>query len=250
MFNYFRQKIQAVYYYYSRYQLRKMVPKFDSIINEYSQVSDTTGTKYPTLYQAVKIIFKHKPRYILESGTGTSTLIFAEAVSLLQEKDKKYECLIVSMESVPEWYDIANANLPERYNGNVEIILGERKLFQYSMFRGYIHSNIPKYNYDLVFVDGPNYNDEHGSSSCMDGVYARLISNVKNIWCVVDTRVSTVFVMQKIFGLGVVKYHGFKRTCAFLMPPLIDRAILSSGKFNNTLFGKLECKPLTKNKIG
>ena len=109
-------KIFALYDRYCKYRLNKLLPGIQQIINDYTSKTKSTGTKYPTLYNVVKIILKKKPRYILELGTGTSTIVLAETILQIQKKDPSYNCKIVSMESVQEWYDMATQLLPKNYS--------------------------------------------------------------------------------------------------------------------------------------
>lgn len=235
-------KAYAIYSYYAWYRLKRILPKIDEIIHDYGAKSATTGTKYPTLYKSVRSIIKTKPRFILESGTGTSTLVLAELVLSLQDKDPNYCCKIISMESIQEWYDIAVAMLPKKYQEVVEIRLGEREKYDYSIFRGYVHSNIPKLPYEFVLLDGPSYNDENGSSTCMDAIKVRQMSEAETINCVIDTRNSTVFMMQKIFGLRYSRYYPFMRTCLITMKKIKATPRLDSKSFTFDINGKLSLK--------
>ena len=106
------------------------------------------------------------------------------------------------------------------------------------MFRGYIHSNVPDRPFDMVFLDGPNYSDSMGSSTCMDAVKTRLESDKDLIYCVIDTRVSSVFMMQQIFGLNTLRYFPFNRTSALAMPRIKKCPNLSSESFSVSFLGK------------
>jgi len=235
-------KIHALYALYCRYRIKKLVPGLLSEIDSYSLKTKSTGTKLSTLYRAIKIILKKKPVYILESGTGTSTIALAYTVLYLKRIHPNYDCQIISMESINEWYQMAHKLLPNKYKSIVQIILGEREIYNYSIFRGYSHSNIPKKPYDFILLDGPSYHDENGSSTNMDAIKIRLISDKNYISCVIDTRVSTVFMMQKIFGKAIVKYFPFFRTCSFDMPKLLKNPKLDSSKFKYNCFGKIDIK--------
>jgi hypothetical protein len=219
-----------------------MVPGVQRVIEDYTAKTQSAGTKYPTLYWAAKSIFINKPKWILESGTGTSTLVLAEAILTIQKTTPSYQCKIISMESIPKWHEMANRLLPKKYCDIVEIRLGEREKYEYSMFRGYSHSNIPQHHYGFVFLDGPSYDDEKGSSTCMDAIKIRLMSDAEVVSCVVDTRVSSVFMMQQVFGAGVVKYFSIFRTCSFHMPRIDEAPKLSSGSFTSGASGRLSLK--------
>jgi hypothetical protein len=235
-------KIFALYDRYCKYRLNKLLPGIQQIINDYTSKTKSTGTKYPTLYNVVKIILKKKPRYILELGTGTSTVVLAETILQIQKKDPSYNCKIVSMESVQEWYDMASQLLPKNYSKIVEIVMGKRELYEYSMFRGYVHSNIPNYSFDFIFLDGPNYSDEKGSSTCMDIIKIRLQSDDELISCVVDTRVSSVWMMQQIFSVKIIKYFPIFRTCSFDIPKIYSNPQIDSSSFNSSFTGRLNLK--------
>ena len=238
-------KIYSLNNLYCKYRLSKLVPGVRRVIDDYSAKTGSTGTKYPTLYHAVSKILTKKPKWILESGTGTSTLVLAEAVLRIKKKDPNFKCKIISMESVPKWHEMAKNLLPAKYNELVEIRLGERELFEYSMFRGYAHSNIPEHPYEFVFLDGPSYGDDKGATTCMDAIKARLMSSQNSISCVIDTRVSSVFMMQTIFGTHIVKYFPFHRTCSFEMMPLKPNPGISSGNFRSGLNGRLRLRKET-----
>lgn len=226
-----------------------MVPGIQLEIDKYSKKTKSTGSKFPTLYHAIKTILIKKPNYILESGTGTSTIAIAYTILHLKKIQPDYDCKIISMESKKEWYQMAEKILPNKYRLIVEIILGERELYNYSMFRGYSHSNIPKKPYDFIFLDGPSYDDENGSSTNMDTIKVRLISDKDNVSCVIDTRVSTVLMMQKIFGNQIVRYFPIFRTCVFDMTKLLNNPKLDSSKFKYSLFGKVDTKKMTYVKL-
>ena len=249
MLNYFYWKLHAVYNIYSKKRLFSMVEGIEEILDKYSKQTKSTGTKFPTLYSAVQLIRKNKPKILLESGTGTSTIVLAETLMQLKKSDPSYNPTLISMEQHPKWHDMAVKLLPERYKDIVEIRLGEREKFEYAMFRGYCHSNIPLKNYDFVFLDGPSYRDEHGSSSCLDALKVRLNSNVKQIIGVIDTRVSSVFVMQNIFGLNSIRYSNFKRVCSFSLNKVKSCPHIQSPSFNYTPLGKIKLneKYLLKN---
>lgn len=241
--SYFVGKFYTLYNYYSEYQLFRSVPGLRKIFDDYKAKTNSTGTKFPTLYRAVKIIQKHRPEILLESGTGLSTIVLAETLRQLKARDSTYHPRIISMESIEKWHGMAVELLPDQYRSFVEIRLGPREKYEYSIFRGYCHTNIPNLDYDFVFLDGPSYSDPKGATSCLDAIKVRLSSRTNRIRTVVDTRVSSVFVMQCIFGGSVLKYRSWHRTCSFEMHPIHDAPGLSSVSFNNHASGRLSLKP-------
>lgn len=233
-------KVFALYSHWCRRRLFNALPGIEAEIAEYSRKSKTTGTKFPTLWRAVRLILQHKPLVILESGTGLSTIVLAAAVKQLRARIPGYAGKIVSMESVDVWYDTAKKNLPEKYADMVELVLGPREKYELLFFRGYRHSNIPPLDYDFVFLDGPSYEDENGGAFCADVFHVVETSAAPVIVGVIDTRVSSVFVLQQVFGSRAVRYYPFARTSDFKVRRKPFRVKISSRDFRSNLWGEVD----------
>lgn len=242
MKNYLIWKLFAFYNYWCRWRLFRALPGIAREIEDYSRKSDTTGTKYPTLWRAVSIILAERPATILECGTGLSTIVLGAAVKQLRARFPDYRGRIVSMESVEVWYDIARQNLPEKYADVVELVLGPRQKDEFLFFRGYRHSNIPSLDYDFVFLDGPDYSDEQGGAFCSDVFHVVETSAAPVIRGVIDTRVSSVYVMQKVFGTRSVRYYPVARTSDFRVSRKSFRVKITSRDFHSNLRGGVELR--------
>ena len=96
-----------------------------------------------------------------------------------------------------------------------------------------------KLDYDFVFFDGPSYNDDNGSSFCSDILEIMEISNSPVIRGVIDTRVSSVFVLQTIFGSNSIRYYPFFRTASFELRKLDLKIKLSASDFKSNFLGRL-----------
>lgn len=235
-------KLFALYNYWCRLRLFSALPGIEGEIEEYAKKSNTTGTKFPTLWRSVHVILKRKPTCILECGTGLSTIVLAAAVKKVARDTPGYEGRVVSMESIEDWYEIARKNLPEKYSDVVELVLGPRVKCEFLFFRGYRHSQIPKRDYDFVFLDGPSYEDEHGGSFCADVIHAAEVSNAPVIRGVIDTRVSSVFVLQQVYGRSAIRYYPFFRTAEFTVRWRPVRVKITSRDFHSNLFGQLNLR--------
>lgn len=248
MKNFLVWKIFALYNYWCRWRLFRALPGMEQEIADYSAKSNTTGTKFPTLWRAVSIILKEKPSLILECGTGLSTIVLAAAVKQLSARIPGYGGRIVSMESVEHWFETARGNLPKKYSEVVELVLGPRVKYEFLFFRGYRHSNIPPLDFDFVFLDGPSYDDENGGSFCADVFHVVETSSAAVIRGVIDTRVSSVFVLQKVFGTRAIRYYPFTRTSDFVVKRKPFRVKISSRDFRSNVWGevdlRLESSPL------
>ena len=237
-----RKVIQKIGNRLARAAIARQLPDVMSDLDIYKSKSSTTGTQWITLWMSVKLILKHKPRWILESGTGSSTLVLAAAVAKLKKNDHLYDGRIVSMESVPEWYKLALINLPEKYKNIVEIVLGPKEKYEVAMFRGYVHSNIPEHDYSFVLFDGPAFQDENGIAFCADVFKAMELSSSPIMHGVSDGRASSVMVIQQIFGVQSARYWHGLYAASFSLPKLnLKDATLNTPKhFRSTLFGRLD----------
>ena len=75
-----RRLIQKGLNIFCRNRIERQLPGIREELKAYANDSDTTGTQWITLYLAIKGIMRHKPAHILESGTGSSTLVLASLV--------------------------------------------------------------------------------------------------------------------------------------------------------------------------
>lgn len=236
-----RKIVQRALNILAKKAIAKELPDAVQDVAEYSKKSGTTGTQWITLWMAIKKIKKHKPIWILESGTGSSTLVLAAAVSHLRSKDPGYEGRIISMESMPEWYDIAEKNLPQKYKNIVQIVYGPREKYEMAMFRGYIHSNIPEKDYSFILIDGPAFQDDRGIAFCADVFKIMEFSKSNIIHGVSDGRASSVWVIQQLYGHKVSKYWHSLFAANFSIPRInpLDATLNTPKHFSTQLNGAL-----------
>lgn len=237
-----RKVLQKIGNRYGRWRLERALPGIGHELRSYAKGSTTTGTQPITMWMAVKTILRQKPRRILESGTGSSTLILAAAVKRLRQLDPQYDGRIVSMESVKEWYETAQTSLPDACRDVVDIVLGPREKFEMAMFRGYVHGNIPQHDYDFVLLDGPKFWDERGLAFCADVFRAMELSQAPVIHGVSDGRASSVMVIQAIYGVGAARYWHFRFAARFALKKIdfCDAALNTPKDFRCSPFGRLQ----------
>lgn len=236
-----RKVIQKIGNRLCRRRVERLLPGISAQLRSYARGSDTTGTQWITLWMAVTSILRHQPEWVLESGTGSSTLVLAAAVQKLRREVPGYHGRIVSMESVQDWYDIAQARLPDQCRDVVDIVLGPREKFEMAMFRGYVHSNIPAHDYSFVLLDGPKFWDEHGLAFCADVFRAMDLSQAPVMHGVSDGRASSVMVIQAIFGVGAARYWHGLYAARFSLPKIDfrDPGLTTARDFRCSPFGRL-----------
>ncbi len=180
-------------------------------IHDYMKRSKSTGCKYTTIEKLYRNILKTKPQYILECGTGLTTVIIAKALQEIK-KTTGVHGKVISMEEHQTYLEMSQDLLPPKYAEFVEFKLSDTIEDQYSFFRGMRYSDIPQYNYDFVFIDGPSYLTKTDKSLTFDFDFLHIVKNSnKEVTAVIDTRVSTCFVLQTLLGPSKVKYSTFAR---------------------------------------
>lgn len=172
-----------------------------NLLKAYIEKSPSTGcsfSDYLVLYNYVK---KHKPKEILECGTGMSTVVLAYA---LKENYQEGGVMgrVASMEEDGGYYEKAMGLFPDSLKEYAEIFLSSAVEDTRDFFRGVRYKDIPNRKYDFVFVDGPDLmiNPKNPELS-FDYDIVRVIANSDTpVAGFVDTRTSTCFIYSLIFG--------------------------------------------------
>jgi hypothetical protein len=176
------------------------------IITEYTDKSNSIGCSYSDYSILYDYIKRYKPREVLECGTGVSTIVMAYA---LMENEKLWNLRgrIISMEHVEKWYKHAIEFMPVQLNEYVSIVYSEKKEYYYTIFRGVGYKNIPDIKYDFVFIDGPGTIAPSDNTRSFDFDYINIVmKSDKPVFGIIDNRIGTCYVIQKIFGVDKVKY--------------------------------------------
>ena len=216
-------------------------------LQDYIIRSESTGCSYSDYWELYKAIRMKKPREILECGTGVSTVVIAYA--LLENEVEGHKGRITSMEEVSEYYELATKLLPDQMRSCVDLVHSPRVEDYYSLFRGVRYRDVPSRPYDFVFVDGPSYVAPSDRMLTFDFDYIYVVRNSEHpVYGIVDKRVSTCYVLQKVLGKDKVKYSpihnlGYVGPCTRrdlrqFDPQSPSSAFLKSFK----LFGRTELK--------
>ena len=183
-------------------------------LNEYLKKTGSTGCNYTDYFMLYKHIRKHKPLEILECGTGASTVLIAFALNENYD-DYKIKGRVTSMESHEKYFNMQKNIFPTYLLEYTEFILSDTVEDYYSIFRGVRYDNIPKgRSYDFIFVDGPSYKSKIDQTMTFNFDLIHVVRNSKKgLYAIVDKRISSCFVYQKIFGLNKVKYNAVSHLC-------------------------------------
>lgn len=166
-------------------------------LHDYLAKTGVTGCSYSDYWCLYKAIRQYRPQEVLELGTGASTIVIAHA---LMENGGGH---LTSMEESDVWYRQAVQNLPEGLP--VSIVHSATVEDCFSIFRGVRYRDTPDRPYDFVFVDGPSYRTANGEVTFDFDLIFLAARATKPFRAIIDKRVSTCFVMQRVFP-GKVRY--------------------------------------------
>jgi hypothetical protein len=186
-------------------------------LQDYLARSNSTGGEYSdymALYDHVRV---HKPREILECGTGVSTIVMAHAL-MENEAETGVRGRITSMEDKEQWYRLAAELMPETLSPYVDLVLSPLVEDGWYVFRGVRYETLPDRKYEFVFVDGPDFDSLVDGQLTFDFDLIRVVEKAEHpVHAIVDDRLSTTFVMQKVFGPEKARYMTTHRL-AFIGP--------------------------------
>lgn len=175
------------------------------LLQEYLAKTKSTGcsyTDYRTLYDYVR---QHKPAEVLECGTGVSTIIIAAA--LLENAKDGVPGRVTSLEDQEKYFELAQQLLPESVSPVVNLCLRPKKEYAISFYRGVGYEDLPPLPYDFVFIDGPDYDTPGDGHKTFDFDFLNVLMNsTKPVSAILDGRLSTAYVFQKILGEEKVRY--------------------------------------------
>ena len=189
---------------------------YDDIFN-YFKKSSSTGISWSDCWELYNYVRQNKPKNILECGQGAST--FAMALALKKNETEGFPGKITAMEELKKYYDIGVDLMPKELKKYVEFVLSPRVDDYHEIFRGVRYRDIPKKNFDFIFIDGPHHYSVSDNQFCFDFDFIHVLkNNSKPITGIIDYRLSTGYVLQKLLGHEKVKYSytkelGFISAC-------------------------------------
>ena len=182
-------------------------------LQDYLARSNSTGGEYSDYMALYDHVRTHKPREILECGTGVSTIIMAFAL-MENEREFGIKGRIASMEDKEKWYRVAEDLLPPEMAPYVDLVLSPRVEDGWYIFRGIRYESVPDRKYDFVFVDGPDFDSLTDGKLTFDFDLIRVVEKADHpVHAIVDDRLSTSFVYQKVFGPDKARYRTTHRLC-------------------------------------
>jgi hypothetical protein len=114
---------------------------------------------------------------------------------------------ITSLEDVECWYQHAQKLIPDQLKSYIDLIYSPKVEYYYSIFRGVGYEEIPEKDYQFVFIDGPETTAPSDQIGTFDFDLINIVKKANQpVFAVVDKRVTTCYVFQKVFGTDKVRY--------------------------------------------
>jgi hypothetical protein len=172
-----------------------------SYLEYYKSRSPSTGCSYADYLAIYNYVKKHKPKEVLECGTGFSTLVIAQA---LKENEEEYGIRghLVSMEESEKYYGAALKSLPPdlKNDSRLEIVLSPVIEDSHGFFHGVLYKEIPPRKYDFVFVDGPSPTAGFTAARAINLDFVKLVSESDHyIGALIDSRKCTCLMYSLLF---------------------------------------------------
>ena len=199
-------KLINLYKNFLEVKYKKIVLKKIPEIKDILKKTNSTGISFQDIFYLYSDIIKIKPKTVLECGAGVSTVVISLA---LEEnfKKNKIKAKIISIEDKKKYFLNLKKIFPKRLKKFTKIIIRDSIEKNYLFYTGRGYKNIPKLNYDYIFIDGPNsYSNVLKTKMFNFDLLEILKFSKSNINGLIDERISTVKVYQDIFK-DKVKYN-------------------------------------------
>jgi hypothetical protein len=104
------------------------------------------------LYEAVR---RRNPRFVLEFGSGCSTVIIAQALYDNHRRFSGVSGHLWSVDANEYWAEVTARTMPPHLRGFYDIWHTRLCEVEYDGTRAFRHSNVPEIAPDLLYLDGP-----------------------------------------------------------------------------------------------
>ena len=139
------------------------------------------------------------------------------------------------MEDVEFWYRHARELIPGELTPYIDLNYSPKAEFCYSIFRGVGYREIPDRDFQFAFIDGPETTAPSDEAKTFNMDLINVVQKTERpLFAVVDKRVSTCYVFQKVFGVERVKFN--PRCDLGLVGPVSKRDLKSkigTGSFSH-----------------
>lgn len=130
-------------------ELKKLLDEFASSESAAVDLADAIA-----IYEGV---LTRRPKYLLELGPGTSTVVIALAISRIQKEDKNYCPIFVAIEENEQWLRYHEQHFPSEFRPLVQLIFRPATSKPIGKEKVACYAEIPVHPYEFLHIDGPDF---------------------------------------------------------------------------------------------
>ncbi len=151
-----RTQIRQLCHHWAERQLRKRgYLDFLTLRPSHALLPDFTDLWF--LYQTTR---NRKPRYILEFGSGCSTVILAQALWDNRRASPQSGGHLYSIDADHYWAEVTARSIPQHLLASCEIYHSPLLEVEYEGTPAFRHAKLPDLAPDLLYLDGPAFTPE------------------------------------------------------------------------------------------
>jgi predicted O-methyltransferase YrrM len=185
--------VVAIYYW----KRMRRYPALVDVYRRYRRLSKSTGVNIWDCVILYEVVRREKPHHILEFGTGASTAYMALALSENYEENHDDGGVLLSIESDRFFLEHQKEIFPKELGRFVDFVYGPVRTMDFEGKKGFVHENVPRRPYDLIWVDGPALTDSIRFSADVVELLSSCSANVKVLF---DGRDETAQFVYKMIG--------------------------------------------------
>ena len=131
-------------------------PELKKLLDDFAS-SESAAVDLADAIAIYEVILNRRPKYLLELGPGTSSVVIALAINRIKKDDSSYSPVFVAIEENEQWLSYHEKHFPAELRPLVQMIcrpavskvIGNEKVACYA--------EIPVHPYEFIHIDGPDF---------------------------------------------------------------------------------------------
>jgi hypothetical protein len=173
----------------------------------------STGCSWIDYVELYEWIRRHRPRWVLECGSGVSTGVIAQALS------DNGSGQLISMEESSHYAEAVQSRLPAALATRATVVHSPVVIRTYGAAKGVCYEAVPDHPYDFVFIDGP-VAGQHGQAKLFNSDFIHVVSRaVSPVAALLDQRITTLWAFGKMLPGAAIRYYPTRRFARIVAGP-------------------------------
>ena len=210
------KKINPIAYLinYKKKKAKKFIENIKELKNHLNLLNDksnSTGVQYKDHQLLYESVLKYKPKYVLELGSGVSSTTIAYALKINKELHN-IDGKLISLEE-NSFYHNEVKNITDKFLSKfIDFRFSKRKTRTFNKIHGCYYDQIPNYDYDIIFIDGPTLRgipDDFSQNKAFNADILNILSNNNYVpkLIILDKRIDTMWSLKKCLPETTIKYY-------------------------------------------